>query len=329
MKTRSLAACLLCLLPAFSPAQQLDFNAVRSAEQLRRGVQAFHRGFYNDALVSLEKAIGYQPSNTHAQVWLGRTLWKSGYEQEAIRTWSQVAASGKGDALLREWIRVIGLRSGLGRELQGNATWVVASELDGTLKGGYAFRTALEHPCASRRDVLGRRVRLQRGAALRRRLQALAAMQGRAGRVRSAVRCPGGGRTGRCTSRNTAPTGSRNARRVGKRSRPSAGTGRAEGLLLGPQYLALDGRGYLWVSDWGNSRVARYDLDGNYIQSITGINGPTGIAVRDNRIYIGEKTGKRILVYDLDGNSLGTLGDDTLTGPGRHLLHPEWPAACR
>ena len=48
MKARSLAACLLCLLPAISPAQSLDFSVVRSAEQLRRGVQAFHRGFYND-----------------------------------------------------------------------------------------------------------------------------------------------------------------------------------------------------------------------------------------------------------------------------------------
>ncbi|HTP60284.1 MAG TPA: hypothetical protein VMM82_15280, partial [Spirochaetia bacterium] len=94
MNLRLLPACLLCLLPITVTAQTLDFNAVRSAEQLRRGVQAYHRGFYSDALVSLERAISYQNTNTLAQEWLGRTLWKSGYEQEAIRTWTPLAAGG-------------------------------------------------------------------------------------------------------------------------------------------------------------------------------------------------------------------------------------------
>ncbi|MGD0782105.1 MAG: hypothetical protein ABSA30_04495, partial [Candidatus Aminicenantales bacterium] len=118
----------------------LDFNAVRSAEQLRRGVQAFHRGFYSDALVSFEKAISYKASNSLAQRWLGRTLWKSGFEQEAIRTWNQLVASNAGDALLRDWITVIGLRRGLGRELDSKAKWVVSAELNGNLVGGHAFK---------------------------------------------------------------------------------------------------------------------------------------------------------------------------------------------
>ena len=130
---------MLCLLPIALSAQTLDFNAVRSAEQLRRGVQAFHRGFYRDALVSLEKAISYKTSNTLAQEWLGRTLWKSGYEQEAVKTWSQLVASGSGDELLRDWISVVGLRRGLGREIDNTAKWVVSAELDGSLKGGYSF----------------------------------------------------------------------------------------------------------------------------------------------------------------------------------------------
>ena len=115
MKLRPLIVFFFCLLPAVIPAETLDFNAVRSTEQLRRGVQAFHRGFFNDAIVSLERAISYQPSNTLAQKWLGRTLWKSGYEQEATRTWGQIVASNSADPLLRDWISVIELRRGLGR----------------------------------------------------------------------------------------------------------------------------------------------------------------------------------------------------------------------
>ena len=73
------------------------------------------------------------------------------------------------------------------------------------------------------------------------------------------------------------------------RSRRSAGPGGADGKLVGPQYLALDGKGYLWVTDWGNSRVVRYDLDGKFIQAIAGIDGPTGIAVHEDRLYVSER----------------------------------------
>ena len=70
--------------------------------------------------MSLEKAVSFQPTNTLAQIWLGRAQWKAGYEQEALRTWQQIVDAGKGTALVRDWIKVLGLRRGLGRELAGS-----------------------------------------------------------------------------------------------------------------------------------------------------------------------------------------------------------------
>ena len=115
--------------------------------------------------------------------------------------------------------------------------------------------------------------------------------------------------------RNMGPTVWPSAPRHGDTITTFGGTGRGDGKLVGPQYLALDGKGYLWVTDWGNSRVVRYDLDGKFVQSIPGINGPTGIAVHEDRLYVSEKASKRILIYDLSGNFIGSLGDGTLTGP--------------
>lgn len=314
MKLRSLVVVSLCLLPAILPAQNLDFSSVRSAEQLRRGIQAFHRGFYSDSLVSLEKAISYKPSNTVAQEWLGRTLWKSGFEQEALRTWSQLAASGSADSLLRDWITVVGLRRGLGREIDNNAKWVVSSELDGSLKGGYAFRRPTS--VRARTDgsfwvaAFGSNEVLRFDADFR----LLAALRG--------------GLTGfdHPYDVQEAPDGTLfvseyGANRIAKCSPTGdkittfGGRGRGDGMLLGPQYLALDDRGYLWVTDWGNARVERYDLDGRFVQSISGIEGPTGIAAREDRLYVSEKSAKHIAVYDLSGNFVGTLGDGTLDGP--------------
>ncbi|HUI70812.1 MAG TPA: NHL repeat-containing protein, partial [Spirochaetia bacterium] len=314
MKLRLLILSVLCLLPAVLPAQNLDFNAVRSAEQLRRGVQAFHRGFYADSLVSLEKAISYQTSNQLAQRWLGRTLWKSGYEQEALRTWDQLVASGTGDQLMRNWISVTELRRGLGRELDNKAKWVVSAELDGNLRGGYAFKrptSVRSRPDGSfwvvafgsnevlRFDPDFKLLSVVRGglAGLDHPYDVAEADDGTL-----YISEYGANRIAKCTP-------------AGEKIATFGQTGRTDGMLVGPQYLALDGKGYLWVTDWGNSRVVRYDLDGRFVQSISGINGPTGIAVNDDRLYVSERATKRILVYDLSGNPLGTLGDDVLSGP--------------
>ena len=314
MKLRSLVAFSLSLLPVVLPAQNLDFNAVRSAEQLRRGVQAFHRGFYSDALVSFEKAISYKASNSLAQRWLGRTLWKSGFEQEAIRTWNQLVASNAGDALLRDWITVIGLRRGLGRELDSKAKWVVSAELNGNVAGGYAFKRPTS--VRARADGTFWVVAFASNEVLRfdGDFKLLAALRGGVAGFDHPYDVQE-------TDDGTLFVSEYGANRVAK-CKPDGdkittfgGTGQGDGMLVGPQYLALDGRGYLWVTDWGNSRVVRYDLDGKYIQAIPGIQSPTGIAVRDDRLYISEKSSRRIVIYDLSGNYLNTIGEDVLAGP--------------
>jgi DNA-binding beta-propeller fold protein YncE len=101
----------------------------------------------------------------------------------------------------------------------------------------------------------------------------------------------------------------------GNRIKTFGGKGTANGLLLGPQYLAADSRGYIWVTDWGNSRVVRFDQDGAFIQAIAGIPGPTGIAAYEDRLYVSEKQDKRIAIYDLNGNFLSTIGEGALQDP--------------
>jgi DNA-binding beta-propeller fold protein YncE len=315
VKLRTLFVCLLCLHPALLlPAQTIDFNAVRSAEQLRSGVQAFHRGFFNDAWISLEKAISYQPANSLAQTWLGRAQWKSGYEQEALRTWQQVLDSGRGSAIVRQFVDVLTFRRGIGAELAGKSPWVVSAELDGTLQGAYPFRRPTSvRPRADGTfwlvafgsneilhfDANFRVLEILRGGlqGFDRPYDVVEAADGTL-----YVSEYGANRIARCSLR-------------GEKIATFGGTGSAAGLLLGPQYMALDPRGYLWVTDWGNSRVVRFGPDGTYVQAIAGISGPTGIAAGEDRLYISDKSGKRILVYDLNGNALTAIGEGTLQDP--------------
>jgi len=311
---RTLLVCLLCLQGALLSGQTIDFNAVRSAEQLRAGVQSFHRGFFNDAWVSLEKAISYQPSNSLAQLWLGRAQWKSGYEQEALRTWKQALDSGRGGPLVRDWVDVLTLRRGLGVELAGPSTWVVSAELDGTAPGAYPFRrptsvrprtdgsfwvAAFGSNEVLKYDANFRLVETLRGG--------LAGFD----RPYDVAEAPDG-------SLFVSEYGANRISKCNARGDKLAVFGKAGGTdrgLLGPQYLAIDQRGYLWVTDWGNARVVRYTPDGAFVQAITGVGGPTGIAAFEDRLYVADRPGKRVLVYDLNGNPLATLGEGTLQAP--------------
>ena len=314
MKLRPLFVCFLCACPPCFPPRRSTTTPHDPLNSCGSGVQAFHRGFYNDAWVSLEKAISYQPKNSLAQIWLGRAQWKAGYEQEALRTWQQLLDSGAGGALVRDWIGILNFRRGLGRDLSGKTTWVVSAQLDGMLKGGYQFRrpTSIK-PRANgsfwvvafgsnevlRFDPNFRLLDSFRGGleGFDRPYDVVEAEDGS-----FFVSEYGANRIAKCNAR-------------GEKVSTFGRTGRADGLLLGPQYMTLDSRGYLWVTDWGNSRVVRFATDGSFVQSIPGINGPTGIAAYEDRLYVSEKAGKRILVYDLNGNPLTTLGEGTLDQP--------------
>jgi DNA-binding beta-propeller fold protein YncE len=314
VKPRTPLVCLLLLLPALLPAQTFDFNAARSAEQLRLGVQAFHRGLFNNSWTSLEKAISYQPSNSLAQIWLGRTQWKAGYEQEALRTWQQVVDAGNGSALIRDWISVLTYRRGIGRELSGGKTWAVSSVMDGMQKSGYSFR----RPTSVRaRDdgtfwvvAFGSNEILHFNANFRLLESLKGGLQGFDHPYDIAETADGGFFVSEYGANRIARVNARGDK-VG-----TFGTkGRADGMMLGPQYMTIDSRGYLWVTDWGNSRVERFDTTGKFLQSITGIPAPTGIAAHEDLLYVSEKSGKHVLVYDLNGNAISTIGDGTLNDP--------------
>ncbi|MCX7040204.1 MAG: hypothetical protein NT005_13855 [Spirochaetes bacterium] len=314
MKLRATAICLLALLSSRIPAQTINIDAARSEDQLRSGVHAFNRGLFNEAIVFFEKAIALLPSNAAAQGWLGRSLMQSGYEREALRMWERLLGAGNGGALLRDQVQVLRARSGLGRELAAASAFVVSARIDGAASGGYPFR----RPTAVRPRADGTFFVVAFGSNEVLRFDAnfrlLASLKGglegfdhpydvlETGDGTLFVSEYGGNRIARC-----GPNGDK-IRTFGKK-------GRGEGQLLGPQYLAEDGRGYLYVTDWGNSRVVKYDLDGAFILAIGGLAGPTGIGVRDERIYVSEKTRKRIAVFDLNGNPLGSLGEGTLQGP--------------
>jgi DNA-binding beta-propeller fold protein YncE len=98
--------------------------------------------------------------------------------------------------------------------------------------------------------------------------------------------------------------------------------GLGEGMFAGPQYLACDEDGYLYVSDYGKREILKFDPDGAFILSFgrksalfPGFLSPTGLAAGGGRIYAADNAAKAIYMFDPNGGFLGRLAAEGLKGP--------------
>ena len=75
-----------------------------AAEEFRRGVQAYYRGTYSEAIIQFEKALSYMPNDNLILEWLGKSYYKSGLEGNALESWEYAANTGYGGLLLKNKI---------------------------------------------------------------------------------------------------------------------------------------------------------------------------------------------------------------------------------
>ena len=80
-----------------------------------------------------------------------------------------------------------------------------------------------------------------------------------------------------------------------------------------PWGIAVDSDGSVYVSDWRNDRVQKFDPDGRFLAEFDGKNGgdgfarPNGLAVGGGRIYVCDWWNDRVQVLDADGQVIDTL----------------------
>ena len=87
----------------------------------------------------------------------------------------------------------------------------------------------------------------------------------------------------------------------------SAGT--KSGMFLHPQQIAIDSENNVFVTDRDNSRIQKFDDQGNYITSWKlqnsepdEIGDPSGIAVSDGFVFVADSQYETIQKFDTDGN---------------------------
>jgi DNA-binding beta-propeller fold protein YncE len=326
------SAALVFFAAAALDAQQdaVDMEALRAAEEFRVGVQAYNRYAFNEAILSFERALSFRPGEPLILDWLGRSYYRSGMEEIALRQWRASAQgygwnSGEG-MLLGSRIETVGNRRGLLPVNDDEVRYVEAGRFPGEYEGNVYYRqptavlpledgsvwvVAYGSNEILRLDVNGLVIDRKRGP-----------LNG-FDRPYDLARSPEGDRMYLSEYRG------------GRVSVLSASgdwlfyigsRGLGEGNLLGPQNLAVDEDGYLYVVDYGNRRVVKFDPDGNFILSFgrdvrspalnfPGFLSPTGIAARDGLVYTADGAAKQIFIHDSNGAYRGILAAGDLAGP--------------
>jgi hypothetical protein len=111
-----------------------------------------------------------------------------------------------------------------------------------------------------------------------------------------------------------------------------------DGLFRQPTDVAWDSEGNIYISDgYINSRVAKYDKNGDWVKS-WGEKGtapgqfrlPHAIAIdKDNNVYVGDRTNRRVQVFNTDGKFLRMFTIDVPPVPGTRAVNGATPTGDR
>jgi len=110
-----------------------------------------------------------------------------------------------------------------------------------------------------------------------------------------------------------------------------------DGLFRQPTDVAWDSKGNIYITDgYINSRVAKYDSHGDWVKSWgtkgTGpgqFNLPHSIAIdKDDNIYVGDRSNRRIQVFDTDGKFRRMFTIDVPPDTTSRAVNGETPAGA-
>ncbi len=285
-------------------------------ENFRRGVQSYYRGSFNEAILEFEKTLSYVPGENRVLDWLGKAYYRAGIEGAALQQWEYALKQGYGGILLQNRIEIVSQRRG-----DGNTG---ASREKYTESGSFPYRNGTNlvysQPvsCLPERDGTIWVVASGSNELLRFDVNGVVIDRNRGplngfDRPLDIIRLIDGNLLVTESKGNRLSLLSKDGRFI--KTIGQKGTG--NGSFVGPQYLAQDVYGNIYVTDFGNKRVCVLDSQGNALFSFgkktplfEGLAAPTGIAVCNGSVFVADSIRGAIYQFDLSGNYLGVLVEE-------------------
>ena len=293
-----------------------------AAEEFHRGVQAFYKGSFNDAIVQFEKALSYMPNDNLILEWLGKAYYKAGMEGTALSYWQTASDNGYGGLLLDNKIEVVKERRITGDSEDKLMRLSESGSFEGTVNGTLVFSGPVSVlpdydggfwvTCYSSNELI--KISLN-GKIVERITGPLTGFD----RPLDIIRLSDGNLL------ISESAGDRLAllNEKGKFIKYIGSTGRGVGNIVGPQFLAVDSMGRIYVTDYGNRRVDVFDAEGNGLyyfglksSGFQGLKCPTGIAVIEDSVFVADEDTGCIYEFDRSGNYIRDLVEkDTFDKP--------------
>ena len=284
-----------------------------ASEEFRRGVQAYYKGAFNEAIVQFEKALSFLPNDNLILDWLGKTYYKSGLEGSALSYWQTASDNGYGGLLLENKIEIVRERRVTGDSSDKLMRLSEAGSFPGEFQGNMIY----SGPVSVQPNYDGTiwLVAYNSNELL---------LLNQNGKVIDRIEGPINGFDRPCDILKlhngnllvSEHAGDRLALLNSKgRFQSYIGTkGRGLGQMVGPLYLAQDYLERIYVTDYGNRRVDVFDKDGNPVfffggkqGEFAGLKGPTGIAIIDETVYVADDQTGAVYEFDRSGNFLREL----------------------
>lgn len=308
--TRLLALAVALLFTPALAAQNVDLDQITANDEFRWGVTSLHDGRINEAIASFNRSLSFDDERPLTRYWLGRAYYYGGFEEAALDEWRWVAERDGRTSVLERWIERVELSRGLTTERLGReispGRYVTMVDLGGRQddltifrrptmirprSDGYFYVASFGTHSVVVLDPNGVRRRVIDGGVegFDRPFDVLPLDDG---------------------SLLVSEFGADRIARVsadGFKVGTFGGSGAGDGRLLGPQFLAGDGKGHFYVSDYGNARVAKFTTDGEYLFSFGGVESPAGIVAMAGRVYVADSVAGAIAVFDESGNRLGEI----------------------
>ncbi len=319
--TAGMALILAFSAAAQSPAVPSSADRVRAAEEFRRGVQAYYRGYFNEAVLVFEKALSYLPGEQRILDWLGKAYYRTGVEGAALQQWQFALNASGGDILLQNRIETVRERRTIAAVFDETVRYVEAGLINSRTENGYLFRQPVSIlPLSDGTfwvSAYGSNELLHfdvNGVILERSRGPVGGFDRPFGLARLS--------DGRILVAEMAADRVSVLSPGGTYMSSFAGRGRDGGQLLGPQYLAVDSSENIFVTDFGNARVCVFNREGEFLFSFgtkgplfPGFTAPTGIAIANDRVFVADSVTGAIHVFDTSGNySRPLLPEGTVPG---------------
>lgn len=297
-------------------------SEVFASEEFRRGVQAYYKGAFNEAITQFERALSYMPNDNLILDWLGKTYYKAGLEGTALSYWQSAVNNGYGGLLLPNKIEIVRERRVTGDSQEKLTRLSEAGFYPGVFNGNMIYSgpvSVLPNNDGSLWIVAYNSNELlllnQNGKVIDRITGPINGFD----RPSDIIRLNDGNLLVSESAGDRLSLLNKNGHFI----KYIGSKGRKNGQMVGPLYMAQDSLGRIYVTDYGNRRVDVFDSDGKELfffgdkqYGFKGLRGPTGIAIIDDSIYIADDQRGCIYEFDKAGNYIRELLEEkTLKKP--------------